>query len=94
MSEDRNWEACKIKLELIYENVCEIKEQLKKLNGTVHDHERDIAVLKDWRASQVNTTLGKVNDMRVEIARMGALGTTVGAALGIMLLIGKAVGVF
>ena len=80
------------------EDICDLLEKIEgkvdKINGTVRANEREIAILRDWRASQVNATLGKVQDMRVELAKMGTLGGTVGTAIGMILLIGKAVGVF
>jgi len=82
------------KLEDIYDLLGKVESKVDKINGTVRANEREIAILRDWRASQVNTTLGKVQDMRVELAKMGTLGGTVGTAIGMILLIGKAVGVF
>lgn len=91
--EQASWESCKMQLQAIHEDVCEIKAELKKLNGTVRQTEKEVAVLNDWRASQVNTALGQVSNLRVEMARMGAMGTMIGVVIGGIMLVGRALGV-
>ena len=87
--------------EHIYKALLEIKlvtdsvdMRLKILNGTVRQNCTDIAVLKDWRATQANAAIYQVGDLKVELAKIGAFGGSLGLVAGIIAAILKAVGVF
>jgi hypothetical protein len=90
-----------ITLEQVYRAVLDVKtatlsidERLKVLNGTVRQHCEDIAVLKDWRASQANEAIHQVGDLRVELARVAVMAGGFGAAATIIAAVLKAFGVF
>ena len=89
-----------ITLEMIYRAVLESKiitdsidTRLKILNGTVRQHDTEIAVLKDWRHSQANKAIGQVGELRVEIAKMGAFGGGFGLVAGAVIVVLKVLGV-
>ena len=75
-------------------DVQKLASRFDALNGTVHQTREEIAVLKDWRESQVAPAVESVADLRVEVAKAAGIGGSIGAVLGIVLLIGKAIGVF
>jgi len=87
-------------LEQIYRAVIEsrvvidsVDARLRILNGTVRTHDIDLAVLKDWRASQANKAIEQVGINRVDLAKIGALGGGFGIIMTIGILILKAAGV-
>ena len=89
-----------ITLEQIYRAIIEgrvvmdsVDARLKILNGTVRQHDVDLAVLKDWRASQANRAIEQVGINRVDLAKIGALGGGFGIIMTIGILILKAAGV-
>ena len=90
-----------ISLEQIYRAILEVKvvtdsvdSRLRILNGTVRQHCEDIAVLKDWRASQANQAIHEVGDLKVELAKVGAFGGGLGLVIAITAGVLKALGVF
>jgi methylglyoxal synthase len=90
-----------VTLDHIYRAIVEVKvvtdsmdARLRVLNGTVRQHEMDLAVLKDWRTTQANGAIHQVTDLRVELARAGAWGGGLGIAATIAAAVLKAFGVF
>ena len=90
-----------ITLEQIYRAIVEVKvvtdsvdTRLRVLNGTVRQHCEDLAVLKDWRASQANKAISQVGDLKVELAKVGAFGGSFGIIIAIAVAIFKAAGIF
>ena len=90
-----------ITLEQIYRAIVEVKvvtdsvdSRLRILNGTVRQHAEDLAVLKDWRATQANRAITQVGDLKVELAKIGAFGGGFGLIAAITAAIGKAIGVY
>jgi len=85
-------------MEQIKEEIKEVKEQLKRLNGTVRDNCTDIAVLKDWRQTQVQPTLSQVPDVRLDLRELAVKysGTVaiIGGVTTVILVALKALGVF
>lgn len=76
------------------EDVDEIKEQLKILNGTVRQNCTDIAILKDWRATQADPATRQIPDMKAELAKVGVQVGGIGAVTTIAILVLRALGVF
>jgi len=94
MSEDRaSWQQCMAKLEHIHEDVAEIKVEMKKMNGTVRCHDRDLAILKDWRLSQGNPAVQGVQDLKVELAKFGVFGGGAGFIVVLAAIAAKVLGV-
>ena len=92
--EDRSsWQECKSILDHIREDVKEIKEQMKALNGTVRLHDKELAVLKDWRCSQGDAAVKGVQDLKVELAKFGVFGGGMGFMVGVVALAAKVFGV-
>lgn len=77
-------------------DLAEIKCEVKDIKRTVQDHDRDLAVLKDWRtqaAPHIEANTGSVVDLKVQVAKMAALGGSFGAVFGIVVAVLKALGV-
>lgn len=73
-----------------------IEARLKELNGSVQRNQMDIAVLKDWRitaAPGIQSITASVVDLKVQVAKMMALGGSFGVVTGIVVAILKAAGV-
>ena len=90
-----------VTLDHVYRAIIEVKvvsdsmdARLKMLNGMVREHEKDLAVLKDWRASQANKAIGQVGDLRVELARAGVMAGSFGLVITVGASILKGLGVF
>jgi len=90
-----------ITLDHIYRAIVEVKittdsmdARLRALNGTVRQHEMDLAILKDWRSTQANGIIRQVGDLRVELARAGVMAGGFGAVAAIAAAVFKAAGVF
>ena len=75
------------------EDVKELKEEFKILNGTVREHCKDIAVLKDWRESQADPATKQIPGIKADVARIAVQTTGVGAIVGVMVVVAKALGV-
>ena len=71
-----------------------IEKHLEELNGTVRENRTDIAVLKDWRDSQAGPATKQVADIRVEVAKVAAQVTGVGAVAVVVALVLRSLGVF
>ena len=71
-----------------------IEAHLERLNEHISEQGRDLAVLKDWRASQANGIIKQVGDLRVELAKMGAIAGGFGMVATITAAVLKALGVF
>lgn len=94
--ETSNWATCMVKLETLHEDICEIKAMIKEQNGQLRRNTADLAVLKDWRASQMTPMITEVKtefkdhrdrevEVRVELAGMKAILAkygTMGASAG------------
>jgi hypothetical protein len=77
-------------------DLVEIKCEVKDIKRTVMDHDRDLAVLKDWRAQaapHIEANQANVVDLKVQTAKMAALGGSFGAVISIVGFIAKALGV-
>lgn len=75
------------------EDVKELKNEFKILNGTVREHCEDLAVLKDWRDSQVDPATKQIPDIKAEVAKLAAQSCGVGAILGVVVVALRALGV-
>jgi len=78
-------------------DVAEVKVELKELNGSVRLHATAITILQEWRllvAPMIAANVKSTTDLRVELAKTAALGTTIGTVIGGLMLIGKATGLF
>ena len=71
-----------------------IEEHLEKINGHIGEHCREIAVLKDWRSSRASDAIDSVGDLKVEVAKLGALGGGFGIVAIVLTAILKGFGVF
>ena len=69
-----------------------IEKHFDALDSTVLAHDKAISQFAVFCDEQVKPALGKVQDMRVEIAKFGMAGGGFGAALAASLAIGKAMG--
>jgi hypothetical protein len=75
----------------VKEKVADVERQVTSLNGTVRDHDKDITVLKEFE-KRATPLLEKIGDMRVELAKLGAVGGGMGLVFGAILAIGKGAG--
>lgn len=75
-------------------DVGEIKDELKALNGTVRSHTTDLTVLKIFCDEQVKPALVRVVDLRIELAKLAAVGGGFGLIATLAAGIGKAAGVW
>jgi chorismate mutase len=77
-------------------DIAEIKCEVKDVKRMVLDHDRDLAVLKDWRtqaAPHIEANRDNVVDLKMQVAKMAALGSSFGVAISIAGFIAKALGV-
>lgn len=80
-------------LEAIKAKVDGIDLCIREIKRIIQANCEDIAVLKDWRSTQVNSALRQVTDLRIELAKLGVLGGGFGLVLGIAVAILKTVGI-
>lgn len=76
----------------IKDDMRELQNQVKELNGSNRDHEARLQVQETIFEEQVKPCLGRVNDLRVELARIASFGGGFGAIIGIVFAIGKGAG--
>jgi len=81
-----------VRLDSIDRNVAGLKDQLTVLNGTVRAHDKEIGQLRVFCEEQVKPALGKVTDIRIELAKLVAQGSGIGLILAILAGIAKAAG--
>jgi predicted nucleic acid-binding Zn-ribbon protein len=80
------------RLDSIDDGLHSVAEQLKALNGTVRAHDKEISQLKVFCDEQVKPALVRVQDMRVELAKMAAAGGGFGIMVTALIAAGKAMG--
>jgi archaellum component FlaC len=77
--------------------VSRLDSTVARLDGTVNRLDREMAVINDWRKSQVNHTLQDmdkdVGDLKVQVAKIVAGGGSVGVGFGAVVAILKLTGV-
>jgi hypothetical protein len=78
----------------LHGDICEVKEHLRTLNGTAARHEADLAVLKDWRASQAQAAVKDVADLKVQLAQLAVKYASLGGVVAIVIWVLKALGIF
>jgi len=88
----RRTDPLAIRLESIDKGLQGVNDKLATLNGTVRSHDTDIKVLKVFCDEQVKPALGKVTDIRIELAKLAAQGVGIGAVAAIIAAIAKALG--
>ena len=81
------------RVRILDSTVSGLKDTVSQLDGTVHRLDREMAVINDWRKSQVNHAIQDVGDLKVQLAKIAAGGGSAGIGLGIALAILKATGV-
>ena len=91
------------KLERMHGDIGKIERHLVQLNGSVSKHESRLCVIEDWRlaiekwrvehAREEKETDKQVTDLRIEIAKMAALGGSFGAVISIVIAALKVAGV-
>lgn len=91
------------KLDRMHMDIGKIEQHLKELNGRVAKDEVRLAVMENWRAdvdtwrkeheSSEKKTGEKVTDLRVEVAKMAALGGGVGVVVTLGDIILKLAGI-
>lgn len=77
-------------------DLAEIKCEVKDVKRMALEHERDLAVLKDWRSAvqpSIAANTSGVVDLKVQAAKMAALGGSFGAVVGVIAAILKVAGV-
>jgi len=81
------------RLRMLDATVSRLESTVSRLDGTVHRLDTEMAVIKDWRATQVSHVMEDVGDLKVQLAKMAAGGAGFGAIVGIICAILKATGV-
>jgi len=86
----------------IDEAVHKIDDGLTTLNGTVRRHNVELAVLKDWRvnhvmevkeaAHEIKENAHEVTGIKIELAKIGAFGGSMGIVIAIVAIAAKAIG--
>ena len=81
------------RLRMLDATVSRLETMVSRLDGTVHRLDREMAVLNDWRNTQVNHAIQDVGDLKVQLAKMAAGGGGFGLVVAAIIAILKATGV-
>ena len=81
------------RLRMLDATVSRLESTVARLDGTVRRLDTEMAVIKDWRATQVNHVMDDVVDLRVQLAKVAAGGAGFGLVTAALVAILKAVGV-